>query len=122
MCHFLFCLDAAVVIHVICINIWHPILMHETTSVLRGDATVPWSPPQTLKIKKCKAKPSSSSERKTGFSRVFGIRPRFAVQGMSLTLLKLRDNLKRIRSLKHCCKFLQRCQLQQQQANGHLAP
>ena len=36
-------------------------------------------------------------------------------------LLKLRDNLGRIRSLKYCCKFSQRCQLQRQRANGHLA-
>ena len=45
-----------------------------------------------------------------------------AVQAMSLTLLKLRDNLGRNRSLKHYCKFSKHCRLQQQRANNHLAP
>ena len=43
-----------------------------------------------------------------------------AVQGMSLTLLKLRDNLGRNRSQKHSSEFSQRCQLQRRLANGHL--
>ena len=34
-------------------------------------------PPQTLKMKNCKAKPSSFSKSKAGFSRVFGVRPGF---------------------------------------------
>ena len=47
------------------------------TSVSRGEATVPWPSPQTLKMKNCKAKPSSFSKSKAGFLRVFGVRPGF---------------------------------------------
>ena len=34
-------------------------------------------PPQTLKMKKCKVKPSSFSKSKAGFSRVFGVHSGF---------------------------------------------
>ena len=47
------------------------------TSVPRGEATVPCPAPQTLKIKNCKAKPSSFSKSKTGFLRIFGVYPGF---------------------------------------------
>ena len=43
----------------------------------RGEATVRWPAPQTLKMKKSKAKPSSFRKSKAGFPQIFGIRPGF---------------------------------------------
>ena len=40
---------------------------------------MPWPPPQTLKMKQCKAKPTSFGKSKAGFSRVFGVRPGFLI-------------------------------------------
>ena len=77
---------------------------------------MPWPLPQTLKMKKCKEKPSSFSKSKTGFSRVLGVCPGFRFSVPSALPIKLICDVTQLRQnfgappleiscARHCLKL-----------------
>ena len=58
------------------VHVFEIVKKYEYTSI-PGGRPLCHGPLQTLKMKKCKAKPSSFSKSKAGFSRVFAVPPKF---------------------------------------------